>query len=247
MKRTTRKAVIVMLLMIVASVNVSAQGIMGAIKGIANTVTETSGTAVDAGKSEENKIDSILLSPMNYQVKKITVFNEAGDSLNADGTVRYSYRIVDEKNKIYDPGVVEQIVNQRSKAYKRIFTKIGFTAGTSAVINILSGNIDKILNDLIISVASGVVISIPEMIEIVKINKSLKQLREVLKVYKRTFTDEGLPKDAKADLTDVKGIDFTKCAEISKPMAEVLAELEASKNMEIPNLDDLDIEVTKKK
>lgn len=66
-------------------------------------------------------------------------------------------------------------------------------------------------------------------------------MKAVLEAYKQTFTAEGLPKDVAADLTNVNGIDFTQCAVISKPMAEVQAEMEASQNMEIPSLDDLNI------
>jgi len=244
MKKFVKLAVAVLLLVMV-SPNVSAQGFFKKMTKAVDKVGKTLGTKdapADTAKVELSKTDSILLSPMKFEVKRVTVYNEAGDSLNADGTVRYSYRVVDENNKVYDPGVVEQMVDDRTKAYTKILAKVGGGAALGAVGGLLSGGSKKeVLTGVGVGAAVGLLSSINNIKTIRSINKDIKQLKSVLEAYKQTFTDEGLPKDVAADLSNVNGIDFTQCATISKPMAEVQAEMEASKNMDIPNLDDLQI------
>ncbi len=250
MKKIVKLAVAVLLLVVV-SPEVSAQGFLKKFSKAVDKVNKTLGTdssktPADTAQVALSKMDSILLTPMKFEVKRVTVYNEAGDSLNADGTVRYSYRVVDENNKVYDPGVVEQMVDDRTKAYTKILAKVGTGAILGAVGGFLSGGSkkDKSKNAIIGGVggaAIGLLASKDNIATINSINKDIKQLKAVLEAYKQTFTDEGLPKDVAADLSNVNGIDFTQCAPISKPMAEVQAEMEASKNMEVPNLEDLQI------
>ena len=248
MKKIVKLAVAVLLLVVV-SPEVSAQGFFKKVSKAVDKVGKTLGTKdapADTAQVALSKTDSILLTPMKFEVKRVTVYNEAGDSLNADGTVRYSYRVVDENNKVYDPGVVEQMVDDRTKAYTKILAKVGGGVALGVVGGILSGGSkkDKLKKAAIggaAGAAAGLLASADNIATIRSINKDIKQLKAVLEAYKQTFTDEGLPKDVAADLSDVNGIDFTQCATISKPMAEVQAEMEASKNMEVPNLEDLQI------
>ena len=246
MKKIVKLAAAVMLLL-VATTDASAQGFLKKMSKAVDKVNKTLGTdssetPADTAQVALSKTDSILLTPMKFEVKRVTVYNEAGDSLNADGTVRYSYRVVDENNKVYDPGVVEQMVDDRTKAYTKILAKVGGGAALGAVGSLLSGGKKKdVLTGVAIGTAVGLLSSVENMKTIRSINKDIKQLKAVLEAYKQTFTDEGLPKDVAADLSNVNGIDFTQCATISKPMAEVQAEMEASKNMEVPNLEDLQI------
>lgn len=57
--------------------------------------------------------------------------------------------------------------------------------------------------------------------------KSLKEQKKLIEQYSKTFTDEGVPVDAKVDLTNVKGIDFTKGEAVSLSASEVMKELES--------------------
>lgn len=243
MKQIVKMVAAIMLLM-VASTDVSAQGFLKKVTKSVNKVTETlngQDASADTAKVEKSKTDSLLVTPMKFEVKKITVYDEAGDSLNADGTVRYSYRVVDANNKVYDPAVVEQMVDSRTKAYTKILAKVGGGAVVGASTGMLFGKKKDAWKGAAGGAIAGLALSATDIVEIRKINKDLKQLKAVLEAYKQTFTAEGLPKDVAADLTNVNGIDFTQCAVISKPMAEVQAEMEASQNMEIPSLDDLNI------
>ncbi len=246
MKKIVKLLAAVMLLLVV-STDASAQSFFKKMSKAVDKVGKTLGTEsanapADTAKVALSKNDSILLSPMKFEVKRVTVYNETGDSLNADGTVRYAYRVVDENNKVYDPGVVEQMVDNRTKAYAKILAKVGGGAALGAIGGLLAGGKKKdVLIGVGVGTTAGLLSSVENMKTIRSINKDIKQLKAVLEAYKQTFTDEGLPKDVAADLADVNGIDFTQCATISKPMAEVQAEMEASKNMEIPSLDDLQI------
>lgn len=246
MKKIVKMLAAVMLLLVV-STDAFAQSFLKKISKAVDKVnqtlgTESSETPADTAQVALSKNDSILLTPMKFEVKRVTVYNEAGDSLNADGTVRYAYRVVDENNKVYDPGVVQQMVDNRTKAYTKILAKVGGGAALGAVGGLLAGGKKKdVLIGVGVGTAVGLLSSIGNMKTIRSINKDIKQLKTILEAYKQTFTDEGLPKDVAVDLSNVDGIDFTQCATITKPMAEVQAEMEASKNMEIPNWDDLQI------
>lgn len=250
MKKIVKMLAAVMLLLVV-STDASAQSFLKKISKAVDKVnqtlgTESSETPADTAQVALSNNDSILLTPMKFEVKRVTVYNEAGDSLNADGTMRYAYRVVDENNKVYDPGVVEQMVDNRTKAYTKILAKVGGGVVLGVVGGLLSGGSkkDKLKKAAIggaTGAALGLLASKDNIATINSINKDIKQLKTILEAYKQTFTDEGLPKDVAVDLSNVDGIDFTQCATITKPMAEVQAEMEASKNMEIPNWDDLQI------
>lgn len=233
--------VMTMVIMLATTITeVSAQGFL---KKVTKAMTETtSGTETVASESSEGNVkrDSILKTPLKFEVKKVIEFSTEGDTIkNEDGTVKVSYRVVDENNKIYDPAVVEQLVNVRLKAYGKILAKVGGGAALGMVNGLLSKNKKEALTGAAVGAAAGLALSTTDIKEIRSINKDLKQLKAVLEAYKITFTEEGLPKTADADLSNVNGIDFTQCTETTKLMAEVQADLEESKNLEIPTLDEL--------
>lgn len=54
-----------------------------------------------------------------------------------------------------------------------------------------------------------------------KHKQSLKEQEKLLEQYSKTFTDEGKPVDAKMDLSNVKGIDFTKGEPVAMKESEL--------------------------
>lgn len=236
------KMMTVVIMLTTAITEVSAQGFFKKItKAITDTTPKTE-TLTPENSEENAKRDSILKTPLKFEVKKVIEFNAEGDTIkNEDGTVKVSYRVVDENDKIYDPAVVQQMVNVRLKAYGKILAKVGGGAALGAVKGLLSKNKKEALTGAAVGAAAGLAFSAKDIKEIRGINKDLKQLKTVLEAYQTTFTEEGLPKMADADLSNVNGIDFTQCTETTKLMAEVQSDLEESKNMDIPSLDELSL------
>lgn len=128
------------------------------------------------------------------------------------------------------------------KIFKKIASTAGFVGGLELFKALVAGeNISKALEKAELAtgvgVCAGLVLSIDDIEKICSINQKLRKIRKTLDAYKETFTIEGLPKDASADLTNVDGINFTDGPSFSKTDAEVMAEAEASK--EKYNLEEL--------
>lgn len=68
----------------------------------------------------------------------------------------------------------------------------------------------------------------------------MKACKKILKEYESTFTEEGTPIDASIDLTNVNGINFAECEEITKSAADVRNEFAASKT-EGESLEDIEL------
>lgn len=66
----------------------------------------------------------------------------------------------------------------------------------------------------------------------------------MLKAYETTFTEEGTPIDASVDLTNVDGINFTECEEITcdanKLKQELMQSKEAGESLEEIDFDALE-------
>lgn len=103
------KMMTVVIMLTTAITEVSAQGFLKKMtKAITDTTPKTE-TLTPENSEENAKRDSILKTPLKFEVKKVIEFNAEGDTIkNEDGTVKVSYRVVDENDKIYDPAVVQQ-------------------------------------------------------------------------------------------------------------------------------------------
>lgn len=170
-----------------------------------------------------------LLNAPQYKVNKIIQTDANGNPmLNEDGTTRYTYLVTDNEGKVCDATVAKNMVNSRLKAYGNILAKVGTGALAGAAKGLLSGKKKDAIIGGVVGGAAGLALSANDIKTIKGLNKSLKELKNTLEVYQTNFTEEGLPKDASIDLSNVEGIDFTKCEELTKSAADVKAELEAS-------------------
>lgn len=177
--------------------------------------------ASDDGTEKSDTLGRTVLL-QDFSIKKIIKTDEAGNQiLNEDGTVRYYYYVVDKNGTVWNASTVQTIYKIRSKAYKQIALKVLMGGGL--------GSLDKDkVKGLLVGTLSGCLASVGDVVTIFTLNKSLKKFRKQLEVYKKSFTDEGLPIDPSVDLSNVEGIDFTKSEELTKSAAEVKAELDAS-------------------
>lgn len=183
----------------------------------------------------------------DIMVSSVTKLDEAGDTLrNEDGTPVVCYYLTDSLGCVYDMRYVETMLELRKKSTKKVFKTIAAAAGIAGGLQLLQAlaSGDNVADALVkagvaagVGICAGVALSIDDISKICSINKKMRKIRKTLDAYKETFTVEGLPKDATADLTDVDGIDFTDGPSLSKTDAEVMAEAKASK--EKYNLEEL--------
>jgi len=200
------------------------------------TASRVSPLSLNLNASDEKK-DTLSRDMLlgTYSVKKVIEIDENGNQiLNDDGTVKYHYLVIDNNGNACDASTAESMVKFRNKAYKKIIMNVMIGGGLGALED--KGKLESIL----IGIGGGVLTSIEDITQIYTLNKQLKSLKKALAAYKKTFTDEGLPKDPSVDLSNVDGIDFTKSEELTKSAADVKAELAASIE-NAPNLDSLEI------
>ena len=57
--------------------------------------------------------------------------------------------------------------------------------------------------------------------------KSLKQQKKLLEAYEKNFTDEGIPVDAKADLSKIKDLDLDEKKTLSMNAEDIKKEVES--------------------
>ena len=75
--------------------------------------------------------------------------------------------------------------------------------------------------------AVGAVASADDIKMAVAQKKSLNQQKKLLKAYEENFTDEGVPVDAKADLSKIKNLDLAEDNSLSMSSEELKKELES--------------------
>ena len=75
--------------------------------------------------------------------------------------------------------------------------------------------------------AAGAVASADDIKMAIAQKKSLNQQKKLLKAYEDNFTDEGVPVDAKADLSKIKNLDLTEENSLSMSSEELKKELES--------------------
>lgn len=211
-----------------------AQSLLGKIsKGIdtATKVAETAGNvsnaASQANDAAEKSIDWSKIPVFTTQ-SVIVTGDDGQPLLNEDGTPQRRVFLVDQ----FGQRRSKESVKAQQKAVRNACLKITGKIGGGAALGVLGGLASgKSTTDVIVSGASGVasgVIASAEDIKIAKAQlKSLKEQNKLLEAYQKTFTDEGIPVDAKANLTNVDGIDFTKGEEVSMASADVIKELES--------------------
>lgn len=232
MKKITKKLFILGIMLTACVTNIQA-----------NTVESTSNNQANgmiAAVNEEVMTDSAKV--MNFllddrlttlTVKKVVLTGENGDTLRYDdGSVKYYYLFVDKDGKYYNISIIDNMLKVRGQATKAILTTIGASTLTGA----LSGGGSGLIKGL----GVGVIASLPHIKTIKKINKNLKSLRKILEPYRETFTEEGLPKDPKADLSKVKGLeDLDKSEALSGDAAKIKEELD-TENANLTELANMD-------
>lgn len=235
----------IVLAMALGTTTISAQKFLDKVKKAAGEVikVETKTTSTTSTDQEEGpSAKEFLENVPSYQVTPIVTKDDNGNIImNEDGTPRISYYLVDKDGNVCDVNTAKKHLKAAWKSGGIILAKVGVGAATGALASKGTGG-----NALIgagVGAAVGLLTSADDIKKVKEQMKLMKECNAVLEVYQQTFTEEGLPKDASADLTNVEGIDFTKTEQITKSAAEIRDELAKSRDegASLPDLNDVTI------
>ena len=249
MKTVLLKNVVVTLVVGLATTSVSGQGFLKKLQKAADkveSVTKTVETATGSVAGDEQASDSIspsdfLTTAPLYQVKKVIETDEAGAVItNEDGTTKYKYLLIDKDGKVCDRKTAKKHLNSALKSGSLILLKVGGGAAGGALLGKKAGGKKGALIGAGVGAAAGLLASSGDIKKVKEQMKLMKACKKVLKEYENTFTEEGTPIDASIDLTNVNGINFAECEEITKSAADVRNEFAASKT-EGESLEDIEL------
>lgn len=204
---------------------VSAQKFLNKVKKATESVISTDSESTSVTEEGDGpSVKEFIESVPSYSVKKVIEVDDDGNVLkNEDGTEKFSYQLIDKNGNVCD-------VNAANKHLKAAWASAGIVlakVGGGAAVGALSSQDKK--KGALIGAGVGALTSANDIKNVKEQVKLMKECKVVLDAYQKTFTDEGLPKDASIDLTNVDGIDFTKSEQITKSAADVKAEKENSK------------------
>lgn len=184
---------------------------------------------------QEKKIDWDKI-PI-FTTQSVLVTDDNGKPLlNEDGTQQRRVYLVDQFGNRRSKKSVDAQQKAIKKAIAKVVGKVGIGTLIGSGIGVGAALLEKkktsevVTTGVVGGVAGGAVgysFSEEDRAIAKKHRASLKEQEKLLEQYKKTFTDEGIPVDAKVDLTNVKGIDFTKGEIVSMSANEVRKELES--------------------
>lgn len=229
MKKTTLfcKALMLVVLLCVGS-QASAQGFLNKLKKATDKVTETvssaTGSSDAAADTATVKVQWDKLP--EYKAELVYLLDSiSGDTLrNEDGTAQFRVVLRDQFGNLRTPATVkaqQKIVND---AVASILIKVGSGA--------LIGGLTKGGKGAAIGAGAGAVASAGDIAQATKWKKVLKQQEKLLEAYNENFTEEGKPKDASMDPTQIGDLSLDKTQAKSQPANTVMAEMENAKEYE---------------
>ncbi len=213
------KALLVVLLGAgMCAANASAQGFLkkakAAVSGVTSSAsTDATTTAADTTANKLNKDDIPV-----YHCEMFYIKDEAGnDVLNEDGTKAYRVYLVNQKGQRVTAEAAAAQSKEINKAILTIAGKVGLSAGIGA----LSGGGKGAL----VGVATGLGMSVSDIMLIVKLKKDINKQKKVLEAYQKSFDEEGKPLDASVDPTKIKDLSIDSKNAVSETAAKLKDEL----------------------
>ena len=193
------------------------------------------GTSMRASNTGDKKInfDSIPY----FEAQTIYLTDENGEALlNSDGTRQYRVLLIDQFGRYRSQESVKKQHKAINKAIGNIIGKVGIgtllgaAAGYFATKDKSEKTEDKVIGTVAGAAAGaavGLAYSEDDRKQAKKHRESLKEQEQLLKAYQKNFTSEGRPVKASVDLSNVKGLDFTKNEPLSMSAEEVKKEIES--------------------
>ena len=200
------------------TVEASAQGFLKKAKAAVSSVTSSSSdatttAAADTTSNKMNKDDIPV-----YHCEMVYLKDEAGnDVLNADGTKAYRVYLVNQKGQ----KITSEAAAAQSKQINKAILTIAGKVGLGAAIGGLSGGKEGVL----VGVATGLGMSVSDIMLIVKLKKDINKQKKVLEAYQKSFDEEGKPLDASVDPAKIKDLSIDTKNAVSDTAEKLKGEL----------------------
>lgn len=196
----------------------SAQGFLKKAKAAVSSVTSSSSdaTTTAAADTTSNKLNKDDI-PV-YHCEMVYLKDEAGnDVLNADGTKAYRVYLVNQKGQ----KITSEAAAAQSKQINKAILTIAGKVGLGAAIGGLSGGKEGVL----VGVATGLGMSVSDIMLIVKLKKDINKQKKVLEAYQKSFDEEGKPLDASVDPAKIKDLSIDTKNAVSDTAEKLKGEL----------------------
>lgn len=200
------------------TVEASAQGFLKKAKAAVSSVTSSSSddTTIAAADTTSNKLNKDDI-PV-YHCEMVYLKDEAGnDVLNADGTKAYRVYLVNQKGQ----KITSEAAAAQSKQINKAILTIAGKVGLGAAIGGLSGGKEGVL----VGVATGLGMSVSDIMLIVKLKKDINKQKKVLEAYQKSFDEEGKPLDASVDPAKIKDLSIDTKNAVSDTAEKLKGEL----------------------
>lgn len=197
--------------------------------GMSNPLKEILSGQQNDDKKQKFNTEEFLNSAPSFQIRKLTLLNEAGDTMRyEDGSTKYHYVMYDKEGKVCHPETAKKLTNASILSGAKGAAKIagGVVAGIVAAKLVSKFFSKKKAVKYIIIAAGGVAGILWAKKDIQNIRKKtalLKEYKTEINKYQTTFSDEGLPLEANADLSD-----YTDCEELTANAIEIKDQLAQS-------------------
>lgn len=249
MNKRFSQAMVLAAVLAVAPVASQAQGFLKKVGKAAQDVATAQAGASQASQAaapelsdSAKAIRAMLLNVPEFKVSKMTLKDESGKVItNADGTERYYYFITDAEGNAWDVATVNGVLKARRNLYGNILKKVGVGAVAGGIGGLLKGDMKQAGTGAAVGALAGLGLSVADIGQIRKVNKSLKKYDELVEAYQQTITDEGLPKDAAADVAAIDKALGVEGDAVSGEIASVMKSIE-EKKPEVGKLEDLDLD-----
>lgn len=227
--RFTKVLMVALAVAVYGSVN--AQGFLKKAKAAADKATQTVAAATGASDSAEPEKKIAWDKIPVYTAKQFVVSDEAGNPvLNEDGTPQVRVFLVDQFGNKRSAEAVKAQNDKLKKSIGAIIAKVGGGAALGAVGGLLGGGKGKgAAVGAAAGAAAGALASIDDIKQARAQHNSLKEQEKLIKAYSKTFTAEGTPVDAKADLSKVKDLNLDLSVKDTITASQLKDELDPTK------------------
>ena len=191
---------------------------------VAGATGEIAGNAADTIASKIKKEDIPV-----YHCEMFYITDDNGNRVkNEDGTDDYRVLLVNQKGQIVTAEAAAAQAKQVNQAILTIAGKVGLSAGIGA----LSGGGKGAL----VGVATGLGMSITDLMTIISLKKDINKHKKVPEAYKKSFDEEGKALNVKVDPTKIKdlGLDAKNAvtASAEKLKADILTDAPTNESIE---------------
>lgn len=205
MKKIIVKSALVVATLVLSASQASAQGLLKKVAKAATSTTETT----DGSDAKTLNLDIPI-----YHVGVFAETDDNGEPLkNEDGTPIERYLLVDQNGNIRSAETVAAQHKTINKCFGNILAKVGGGAAIGALTGGTKG--------AVAGAVAGLALSPSDILKIKNHLKSLKQQKKLLEAYQQNITNEGLPVDAKADLSNIKDLAINKNETATKTKNEL--------------------------